>query len=91
MERICQMNFEFNQWEEVFKVWKDNLKIYGDEMQLVISTNPYTSGYWIEYKGATVTKGDKVYVGKQVLELEKRIIKEHQTAKKEERGVHFVS
>lgn len=45
---ISQMFFEFNQYNEAFSAWHENLPIYEDKMQMVISTHEYTSGYWIE-------------------------------------------
>jgi hypothetical protein len=85
-DRVPQMKFEFHQWKEVFKTWRENLAL-GYDMQLVISTHPYTSGYWIEYRGSEVTPGDHVYTGKRVDALEKRIIAEHKRAAKKERGI----
>lgn len=72
-EEITQMHFDFNDWELAFKTWHENLPIYGDEMQFVISEHFYTSGYWIEAKGKNITKTDNVYLGDEVLELEKRV------------------
>jgi hypothetical protein len=85
-DHIPQIHYDFCQWEEVFTTWRENVKL-GYDMQLVLSTNPYTSGYWIEYKGADVTKGDKVYTGKAVFALEKRLISAHGKAKKNECGI----
>jgi hypothetical protein len=51
-------------------------------MQMVISTIPYGSGYWIEKKGTELGANDRLYIGNDVLELEKRIIKEVERAKK---------
>ena len=90
-EPITQMNFEFRQWKECFAAWRRNLPIYGDRMQLVIGMHPYTSGYWIEERGKELTPTDICYVGKEVDKLEKRIIKEHEQAAKQERGVRFTT
>lgn len=91
MGTITQMNFEFNQWEEVFKTWKENLPIYGDNMQLVISEGEWVSGYWIEPKGTELLKDDHVYIGKQVDELETRVRTEIELAEKEKRSPQFIT
>lgn len=89
-ETITQMYFEFRHWKECFQKWKDIALVHGDEnMQMVISTHPYTSGYYIEKFGTKLTDSDICYTGKQVDKLEKRIIKEHHQAEKQERGVKF--
>lgn len=72
-EEITQMHFDFNDWELAFKTWHENLPIYGDEMQFVIATHWASSGYWIEAKGRTITDTDYLYMGDEVLELEKRV------------------
>lgn len=90
-EPITQMNFDFKDWKECFKVLRDNLEIYGDEMQLVISTHFLTSGYWIEEKGKDLTKTDIVYTGNEIFELEKRIEEEIILAEKENRSPNFIT
>lgn len=76
MSDISQMHFEFKDFEKCFSTWRKNLPIYGDSMQLVISTIPYTSGYWIEPLGTDVQDGDVVYTGEQVDDLERRVKEE---------------
>jgi hypothetical protein len=72
-EPIVQMHFDFKDWKECFTTWKENLPIYGDNMQMVISTHWASAGYWIEHLGKELTHGDTVYVGKEVMELEMRV------------------
>lgn len=90
-EPITQMHFEFREWKKCFATWRRNLPIYGDTMQLVIATNPYTSGYWIEERGKELMSTDICYIGTEVDKLEMRIIKEHAKAVKMERGVRFTT
>lgn len=90
-EPITQMYYEFRQWKECFATWRRNLPLYGNAMQLVISTHQYTSGYYIEERGKELTQTDICYVGKEVDKLEKRIIKEHEKAIKQKRGVRFIT
>ena len=91
-DNIDQLHFEFKDWKECFKSWKDNIKFYGEEnMQLIISTHSFTSGYWIEARGKELTDSDIIYVGKKVVDLENRFMKEIELAEKEKRGVNFIT
>lgn len=90
VEPITQMYFEFRHWKECFEAWHSAVPIYGDAIQLVVSTHHYTSGYYIEEKGKELTAGDMCYTGKQVNAFEKRIIKEFEKAEKQKRGVRFI-
>ena len=85
-----QIKFEFNEYESAFKCWKENQSIYGDDIRFIISTHFNTSGYWIESKEYTLCETDLVYVGNEVLELEKRIINEIKLAKTEVRTPKFI-
>lgn len=86
MSSSYNMYFEFREWKECFASWH---KLNDRDYQLVISTHPYTSGYYIEFLGKKLTPTDICYVGKEVGALEKRIIKEHDHAKNMKRGVLF--
>lgn len=79
---ISQMFFEFNQYNEAFSAWHENLPIYEDKMQMVISTHEYTSGYWIEHAGKEYNPvTDYCYTGDEVIALEKRVRKEIENRK----------
>jgi hypothetical protein len=80
---ISQMFFEFKDWKRCFETCEENLPIYGNEMCLIISVNPITSGYWIEeYDPITTdTINGKLYRGKEFEELKQRVILEHEQAK----------
>lgn len=83
-----QYHFEFNQWEEAFKMFyrkRCGEKLIGDdgsalgfrkgnpEIVLVISTASYTSGYWIE-EGAEDDDVTRVYRSVAAVKaLERRI------------------
>lgn len=71
-EEIAQMHFDFADWEKAFQVWRETEPIYGDNMQMVISTKAYP-GYWIEVKGKHLMAGDHLYVGAEVYALEERV------------------
>lgn len=83
--------FDFWEWTKCFDRWDELQPIYGDKIRLTIATKFCVSGYWIEALHHQTYDGDLIYTGKQVDELKKRIIAEHETAKKEERGVQFVT
>ena len=87
---IPQMSFEFYQWEEAFKTWEENLPLYGDAMQFVISTHPNTAGYWIEKKGTELKNGDYLYTGRKVIYLKRRIENEIFAAKRDCRTPNFI-
>ena len=83
IDEIGQLYFEFKDWKDCLNSWRDNLELYGEKnMQLVISTHPITSGYYIETRGKELTKGDHKYCGKKVFEQEKRVKAAIEKAKK---------
>lgn len=84
------LHYQFIDWKYCFKAWRRYNDLYPNQIQLVISTDPITSGYWIERINEKVGGGDYPYRGKQVDDLLKRISDEHQLAQKEERGVKFI-
>lgn len=81
--------FDFWEWEKCFERWEELQPVYGGEIRLTIASKFYVSGYWIEALHHKTYEGDFLYQGKEVDELKKRIIEEHETAKKEGRGVQF--
>lgn len=70
-----QLHFELSDFEEAFEAYKENQLLYGDDVVLVLSTHPYTEGYWIEKKpdSAQLPETDKMYVGDDVFALENRV------------------
>ena len=52
MDKISEQ-FDFKDWEKCFKRCFELLE-QGVEIQLVISTHQYSSGYWIENKTAPI-------------------------------------
>lgn len=90
-EEITQMYFEFNQFEEMVEVWNDNVSLYGDAMQLVISRHPYSSGYWIEANGKELTdQRDRAFTGEAAKDIIQRIEKEIREAKEEGRTANLI-
>lgn len=83
--------FEFLDWRKCFDRFRELQDTYGDNLRLTIATKFYVSGYWIERVSFKTYDGDIIYTGDDVDKLEKRIIQEHETAKKEERGVLFTT
>lgn len=80
-----QMHFEFKDWEQAFKSWKENHDNYGDHIQFVVSIGTYNSGYWIEKLGTELGNSARVYNHKQVVRLKSRVKSEIKKA--EEKGV----
>jgi len=48
MERFGQMHFEFKEWKDAFRFWDENKDLYDGKIRFIVSTHPYSSGYWIE-------------------------------------------
>lgn len=49
---IPQMHFDFNDVEEAKRTWEENVELFGeDNIQVVISVHPHTSGIWVEAAG----------------------------------------
>lgn len=72
MRHIANWHFEFKDYKEAFKKWKS---IDQTGMQFIVSTHPYSSGYWIERQDFTegfINDGHR-YSHEEVLELEMRI------------------
>lgn len=88
---ITPRTFEFKEWKDCFETWCGDEPVSSEQMQLVISTHPYTSGYYIEAKGTELTKGDLCYTGKEIYELERRVIAEIALAEREERSPRFTT
>ena len=87
---ITSIWFEFMDWKKCFQTWRSEEMIHGDNIQLVVSTHPYSSGYWIEKKGNKLSTKDYCYIGKEVYDLEKRVIKGIALAEKEHSGVTLI-
>lgn len=81
-EDITTQHFEFRNWKQAKSQWIKNNNLYEGQIQFVISTHPYSSGYWIESLGKDLTHGDRVMktngsVMRFFRELEKHIDKVH--------------
>lgn len=90
MSKIKTMSYEFKDWKLAFKTFREKEEKFKDQIQLTISTDWTTSGYWIEPVGCPVKDGEKTYTGEEVYKLEKRVTKEIELAKKEHRGLSGV-
>ena len=67
--------FEFMDWKNAFSKYYE-LEKEGLNLRLVVSTHWAPSGYWIEDSNHKLGEGDIAYIGKEIHELEKRIISE---------------
>lgn len=64
-------HFKLKDWQKAFDCFD---KWGADKVQLVLSTHPYTQGYWLEDRGVQVYDDlDFLYVGEEVYELRKRV------------------
>lgn len=92
MEKFGQIFFTTDKWKDAFQCWDDNQHLYEGKIQFVISTNFFTSGYWIETIGNPLTQGDLLYnTNEKVQALRTRIELEIEKAKTEERPVLFTT
>lgn len=74
--RISQTFFDLTDWKQAFQFWYEHLR-FGYEMQMVLAPYEGEQGIWIEYKGCGTEKGDRVYLGDQVQQLEKKFLKKY--------------
>lgn len=84
-------HFEFLDWQKCFDRLREVRKLHGDRVRLTVATKFYVSGYWIEHTTCKTHDGDFIYFGDEIDALEQRIIKEHEAAKEEDRGVLFTT
>ena len=54
------MHFEFRNWRKAKEAFLINKENFDGHLQFVISTHPYTSGYYIESLGMTLIDTDRV-------------------------------
>lgn len=47
MERMQQIHYDFKDYKKAFETYYENLSLYPN-VRIVINTDHYTSGYWIE-------------------------------------------
>lgn len=85
-ELFTQIHFDFKDWKQCFETMRENSD--DNRIRLVISTNPNTSGYWIEDKRYHLGTKDRVV--KDFVSLEKRIVKEHKVAEMQQRSPRLV-
>lgn len=73
---VPSINFEFKDYKKAFDTFRNYVDTYGIEnIQMVVSEHPYSSGYWLESSGSQVYNAlDHRYTGDEVFELEKRVI-----------------
>ena len=83
--------FEFNQWQNAFKYWHLNQKKFKNNLRFVISTNPYTYGYWIEPINNRLSDGDIVYHDDQIIDLFNRINQEINDAISQNRKPNLIT
>lgn len=92
MTSFGQIFFPTDKWKDAFRCWDDNQHLYEGKIQMVVSTNFFTSGYWIEDLGKDLTHGDTVYSSdKKVQALKARIEAEIHRAKNEGGSPQFVN
>lgn len=92
MGSFGQIFFPTDKWREAFKCWEENQHLYEGKIQMVVSTNFFTSGYWIEDIGKDLTHGDHVYnTDKKVQALKLRIESEIKRAKSDGNSAQFIS
>lgn len=73
--------FEFNQWEAAFACYFKMVEQFGAEnVQFVMSSHPYTSGYWVEQAGCKVSLDDTVFPHDKVAFLRDHVQQEISTA-----------
>jgi len=65
--------FDFREYEDAFKCYKDYYAQYNGQVQMVICSSGYISGYWVEPLHEKLTEGDVLYVGDEVTALEARV------------------
>lgn len=83
------IHFEFNEYLKMFDAIKECHK-QDIDVDLIISTHPYSSGYWIELPGQDIGECDHRYAGfNMIKEFEKRLINELCRSAKEERLARF--
>lgn len=82
--------FDFKDWELAFKEYYDKEKQFPNQVCLVISTHPHSSGYWIEPLNLPTSHLDFRYSGISVKELEDRVKKEIERATKQHRSPHLM-
>lgn len=69
-----QIQYDFKEYKQAFKHFYQCTELYGEnEVQLIISTNWYSSGYWIETGNKELGEGDIKYSFKEAKELQKRV------------------
>jgi len=90
-QEYTQQFFEFKDWEQAFRVYYEDYKLHGDNIQFVVSFNPYDSGYWIEKAGTELGGSARIYNHKKIIALKSRIKKEIALAKIEGRSPRFIS
>lgn len=71
MKKFVFQHFEFSDYLEAIKYFKESVASHGDKIVLVVSYQPYASGYWVEKDGLPLSKNDKVYRMNTLFELEK--------------------
>ena len=75
IEGTIDAYFDFCEWEDAFKLYfKCESEDKYPNLRLVISTESYTSGYWIENRTKELKEGTgKAYSGKEVYQLYERV------------------
>lgn len=70
-------DFDLKDWQLAFQHYRKQKERYGVEnVQFVLSTHPYTEGYWVERRGTLVESfEDFVYLDNEVDALEERVKK----------------
>lgn len=89
-QEYTQQFFEFKDWEDAFKVYYQDYKFHGNNIQFVVSWNPNNSGYWLEKSGTELGGSARIYNHKQVVALKGRIKKEISRAELEGGSPRFV-
>ncbi|CAG5001837.1 hypothetical protein DYBT9275_02751 [Dyadobacter sp. CECT 9275] len=92
MSSFGQIFFTTDKWKDAFQCWDDNQHLYEGKIQMVINTNFFTSGYWIEDIGKELAHGDIVYdSNKKVQALKARIESEIDRAESDGCSPQFVN
>lgn len=84
--------FELMEWEAAFNEWDHLYAKIGNKISFVISTNDYTSGYWIQSCEYPKLSSEYIYrTDSEVQALKQRIIAEIERAKFEAGSPRFTT
>lgn len=89
-QEFTQQFFEFKDWRKAFEVWDEQYEFHRDNIQFVVSWNPYNSGYWIEKAGTELGNNASIYSNDKVHKLHKKVQSEITKAARDGRSAKFV-